>query len=378
LFIDYFRPVDENALDFANSQNSNQFGIKIGINGRDDFESYSKSDVVFFSISEYRFKNPLKKSFNADKDFRKKLYGLYYGDWNINIYDLGSLINGKEVSDTIFAIEKIIEFFIKNKTFVITIGGSQDLTLNFYNSIKKCLNSINLVTIDNQLDFLKNTTIKDSYLSNIIMDDHNKLNQFSNIGFQKHLASIAEIDLIKKMKFEALSLGKIKSNIKEAEPILRDSNFISFDIKSIKSGDINNAHQYPNGLTSHEFCTLSRYSGLSSKSKVISFFENWDFLILNSLLAESIWYTIDGFSSRFEENPLEINDDFMTYHIEVDNYKFKFYNSIITDRWWVEFINEELISIENNIISCSASDYNNCKNSIISERILTRLKNKIT
>jgi hypothetical protein len=306
------------------------------------------------------------------------LYGLYYGDWNINIYDLGSLINGKEVSDTIFAIEKIIEFFIKNKTFVITIGGSQDLTLNFFNSIKKCLSSVNLVTIDNQLDFLKNANIKDSYLSNIIMDDDNKLNQFSNIGFQKHLASIAEIDLIKKMKFEALSLGKIKSNIKEAEPILRDSNFISFDIKSIKSGDINNAHQYPNGLTSHEFCTLSRYSGLSSKSKVISFFENWDFLILNSLLAESIWYTIDGFSSRFEENPLEINDDFMTYHIEVDNYKFKFYNSIITDRWWVEFINEELISIEKNIISCSASDYNNCKNSIISERILTRLKNKIT
>ena len=378
MFIDYFRPVDENALDFANSQNSNQFGKKIGINGRDDFESYSNSDVVFFSISEYRFNNPQRKSFNADKDFRKKLYSLYYGSWKINIYDLGSLINGKEVSDTIFAIEKIIEFFIKNKTFVITIGGSQDLTLNFFNSIKKCLSSVNLVTIDNQLDFLKNANIKDSYLSNIIMDDDNKLNQFSNIGFQKHLASIAEIDLIKKMKFEALSLGKIKSNIKEAEPILRDSNFISFDIKSIKSGDINNAHQYPNGLTSHEFCTLSRYSGLSSKSKVISFFENWDFLILNSLLAESIWYTIDGFSSRFEENPLEINDDFMTYHIEVDNYKFKFYNSIITDRWWVEFINEELISIENNIISCSASDYNNCKNSIISERILTRLKNKIT
>ena len=115
MFIDYFRHVDENALDFANSQNSNQFGKKIGINGRDDFESYSNSDVVFFSISEYRFNNPQKKSFNADKDFRKKLYSLYYGSWKINIYDLGSLINGKEVSDTIFAIEKIIEFFIKNQ-----------------------------------------------------------------------------------------------------------------------------------------------------------------------------------------------------------------------------------------------------------------------
>ena len=378
MFIEYFSSVDENTLDFANSQNLNQFGKKIGINGRDNLESYSDLDIVFFSISEYRLDNSFKKSFNADKDFRKKLYSLHYGNWKTKIYDLGSLVNGSEVSDTIFAIENIIEFYIKNQIFVITIGGSQDLTLNFYNSIKKCSNSINLATIDNQLDFLKNGNIEESYLSSIIMDEDNKLNQFSNIGFQKHLTSIAEIDLIDKMKFEALNLGKVKSNTIEAEPILRDSNFISFDIKSIKSGDINNAHQHPNGLTSHEFCTLSRYSGLSSKSKVISFFENWDLSTLNSLLAESVWYVIDGFNSRYNENPLEINDDFITYHIEVDNYKFKFYKSMVTDRWWVEFINDELISISKNIISCSVNDYYNCKNSIISERILTRLKNKIT
>tara|TARA_B100001175_G_scaffold217845_1_gene185297 strand:- start:871 stop:2007 length:1137 start_codon:yes stop_codon:yes gene_type:complete len=378
LFIEYFSSVDENTLDFANSQNLNQFGKKIGINGRDNLESYSDLDIVFFSISEYRLDNSFKKSFNADKDFRKKLYSLHYGNWKTKIYDLGSLVNGSEVSDTIFAIENIIEFYIKNQIFVITIGGSQDLTLNFYNSIKKCSNSINLATIDNQLDFLKNGNIEESYLSSIIMGEDNKLNQFSNIGFQKHLTSIAEIDLIDKMKFEALNLGKVKSNTIEAEPILRDSNFISFDIKSIKSGDINNAHQHPNGLTSHEFCTLSRFSGLSSKSKVISFFENWDLSTLNSLLAESVWYVIDGFNSRYNENPLEINDDFITYHIEVDNYKFKFYKSMVTDRWWVEFINDELISISKNIISCSVNDYYNCKNSIISERILTRLKNKIT
>ena len=112
-----------------------------------------------------------------------------------------------------------------------------------------------------------------------------------------------EENLIKKMKFESLSLGKVKSDLNEAEPILRDSNLISFNIKSIKSGDINNAHQYPNGLTSYEFCSLSRFSGASLKSNVISYFENWDFSILNSLLAESVWYVIDGFSARIDETP---------------------------------------------------------------------------
>ena len=55
------------------------------------------------------------------------------------------------------------------------------------------------MTIDNKLDFKKNSS-EDSYLSKIIMDEENKLNQFSNIGFQKHLSSVAEIELIDKMK----------------------------------------------------------------------------------------------------------------------------------------------------------------------------------
>jgi len=377
LFLEYFNSVDVNALNFANNQNKDQLGKRIGINGRDDFNSFDKIDIVLFSISEYRHDNSLKKSFNANKDFRKKLYSLHFSNWKAKIYDLGDLVNGNEVSDTNYAVEKIVQFCVKNQIFIITIGGSQDLTFTLYSSLKKFFNYINLVTIDNRLDFIENN-IADSYLSKIIMDEENKLNQFSNIGYQKHLTSLPEIELIDKMKFESLSLGKVKSNINEAEPVLRESNIVSFDIKSVKSGDINNAHQYPNGLSSYEFCSLSRFSGSSSKSNVISFFENWDFSIMNSLLAEAIWYVIDGYNSRINENPKDDSDDFVYYYIEVDNYKFKFYKSLLTDRWWVEFINDELISVEKDIISCTANDYFNCKNSIISDRILTRLKNKIT
>ena len=99
---------------------------------------------------------------------------------------------------------------------------------------------------------------------------------------------------------------------------------------------------------------------------------------MNSLLAESTWYVIDGFSSRINENPINDSNDFIYYHIELDNYKFKFYRSKLSNRWWVEFLNDELISIKKDIISCTLNDYNNCRNSLIPERILTRLKNKIT
>ena len=375
MFSEYFSPVKIEIIDYVNKLDNNQLGSKLKINGRENLNSLESLDIVIFSINEYRFNSGTPKSFNANKDFRKKLYSLYYGNWDLNIYDLGDLENGNLVSDTQFALTKILDFFSKNKILVITIGGSQNLLYNMYYSLKETLQKINLVSVDNKIDFANNN---ESFLSKVIMDENNKLANFTNIGYQKHLTSVPENKLLDKMYFESINLGKIKSNLAEAEPFLRDSDIVSFNINSVKSGDLNNAHQYPNGLSSYELCSLSRFSGLSSRVNIVSFFENWDLSIMNSLLAESTWYVIDGYSTRIKENPINDSNDFVYYYIELDNYKFKFYRSKLSDRWWVEFLNDQLISVEKDIISCTYYDYINCKNSIIPERILTRLKNKIT
>ena len=375
MFSEYFSPVKFEIIDYVNKLDNNQLGSKLKINGRDNLNSFESLDIVIFSVNEYRFNSAIRKSFNANKDFRKKLYSLYYGNWDLNIYDFGDLENGNLVSDTQFALSKILEFFSKNKILVITIGGSQNLLFDIYSSLKETLQKINLVSVDNKIDFSNNN---ESFLHKIIMDENNKLANFSNIGYQKHLTSVPENKLLDKMYFESINLGKIKSNVAEAEPVLRDSDIVTFNINSVKAGELNNAHQYPNGLSSYELCSLSRFSGLSSRVNIVSYFENWDLSIMNSLLAESAWYVIDGYATRINENPLNDTNDFIYYHIELDNYKFKFYRSKLSDRWWVEFLNDEIISIEKDIISCTFDDYNNCKNSVIPERILTRLKNKIT
>ena len=375
MFSEYFSPVKFEIIDYVNKLDNNQLGSKLKINGRDNLNSFESLDIVIFSVNEYRFNSGIQKSFNANKDFRKKLYSLYYGNWDLNIYDFGDLENGNLVSDTQFALSKILDFFSKNKILVITIGGSQNLLFDIYSSLKETLQKINLVSVDNKIDFSNNN---ESFLHKIIMDENNKLANFSNIGYQKHLTSVPENKLLDKMYFESINLGKIKSNVAEAEPVLRDSDIVSFNINSVKAGELNNAHQYPNGLSSYELCSLSRFSGLSSRVNIVSYFENWDLSIMNSLLAESAWYVIDGYATRINENPLNDTNDFIYYHIELDNYKFKFYRSKLSDRWWVEFLNDEIISIEKDIISCTFDDYNNCKNSVIPERILTRLKNKIT
>ena len=375
MFSEYFIPVKFEIIDYSKKLDNNQLGSKLKINGRDKLNSFESLDIVIFSVNEYRFNSVVQKSFNANKDFRKKLYSLYYGNWDLNIYDFGDLENGNLVSDTQFALSKILEFFSKNKILVITIGGSQNLLFDIYSSLKETLQKINLVSVDNKIDFSNNN---ESFLNKIILDENNKLANFSNIGYQKHLTSVPENKLLDKMYFESINLGKIKSNVTEAEPVLRDSDIVSFNINSVKSGELNNAHQYPNGLSSYELCSLSRFSGLSSRVNIVSYFENWDLSIMNSLVAESTWYVMDGYATRINENPLNNSNDFIYYYIELDNYKFKFYRSKLSDRWWVEFLNDEIISIEKDIISCTSDDYKNCKNSVIPERILTRLKNKIT
>ena len=87
MILEYFNSVEKNALDFANRQNSDQLGKKIGINGRDDYNNYSNLNIVIFTISDYRPDQSIQKTFNADKDFRTKLYSLYVGNWNNEIFD---------------------------------------------------------------------------------------------------------------------------------------------------------------------------------------------------------------------------------------------------------------------------------------------------
>ena len=133
MFSEYFSPVE--IFEFVNKLENNQFGSKIKVNGLDSLNSLEGLDIVIFSINEYRFNSNFKKSFNANKDFRKKLYSLYFGNWDLSIYDFGDLKNGNQISDTQFALEKVLEFFSKNNILVITIGGSQNLAYNIYSSL---------------------------------------------------------------------------------------------------------------------------------------------------------------------------------------------------------------------------------------------------
>ena len=127
-----------------------------------------------------------------------------------------------------------------------------------------------------------------------ILDDENcKLGEYSNVGFQKHINNVDEIELFKNMFFETYSLGKIKNKIGNCEPIFRNSNLVDLSMRAVKSGDINNSHEFTNGLTSYEYCNISRFAGLSNNLDLISFSTSYQSSAISSLISEGIWYAID-------------------------------------------------------------------------------------
>jgi len=127
---------------------------------------------------------------------------------------------------------------------------------------------VNIVNIDSNFDLgdsakpIKNN----SFLGKIILEQPYNLFNYSILGYQTYFNSQEEIDLMDKLYFEAYRLGDITNNISYAEPVLRDANIVSMDIRSVRSSEVSSRQKFsPNGFDGKEICALFRYAGISNK-----------------------------------------------------------------------------------------------------------------
>lgn len=368
---DYFIPLVD-SLEFVNNLNNNSFGKNIAINGRDDFDLDNSFDLVIFSINNLEFDSD--NNLDYTKRIRKRLYSLSTGDWDLKIIDLGIFQIGSQDSDTQFALCEILNQLSLLKAKVIVINLCKNMIYDFYYALKQNNDIVNIVTVDNKIP----DNSENSSLRKILGDENCKLGEYSNVGFQKHINNIDEIELFKNMLFETYSLGKIKNKIGNCEPIFRNSDLVDISIRAVKSGDINNSHEFTNGLTSYEYCNISRFAGLSNNLDLISFSTDYQSSAISSLISEGIWYAIDGMNSFIFENIDHHSDNYLFYNVVVDSYDLKFVKSLITNKWWVSLENMNLVQMEKIYIPCVEDDYLLSKKSVLSDRILMRIKNKIT
>jgi hypothetical protein len=373
MIAEYLLPVNQSILDFNKKLPPLAIGKSISFYNFKASNLYN-IDIAIIGLKESR-KSKEKKYIDLNS-FRREFYSLYFGDWKVNIIDMGDVINGESISDTYYAVKTINETLLKKNIISFFIGGTQDLSFPIYQTYATLGKYVNFTSIDNKFDFgqVKNDFDSTSYMSKILMDENNKLSHYCNLGFQTFLNSQEEIDLLEKLHFESHRLGKIDRKIDLVEPSLRFTDILSIDFRSIKASELNFIHNYPNGFESSQICSIVRYAGLSNRISTIGIFEIFENDISNALLAQTVWYFIEGFCLRVEEDPKSEHFKGKHYHIDIGNHQIKFYQSDLSQKWWFELLEKSNKSIDFSLIPCNYEDYLDACNNNISNKLLICLK----
>ena len=359
---DFLSPLDSEIIDYINGLSSQQLGSKVVLHTSEAFPEVSKVTIGIIGVLENRGNS----NGNQEIDLlaiRKELYRLYPGNWDASIADFGNILAGNSIEDTYFALKKVASSLIKNNIIPVVIGGSQDLTYSLYRAYDDLEQMVNLVAVDSQFDFGKESDVvsASSYLTKIVIEEPNNLFNYCNIGYQTYYNSQEEIDLVEKLFFDAYRLGEVSNTIAIAEPVFRDADLVSIDMNSVKSSDSGNFTPFvPNGFNGKEICALSRYAGISDKVTSFGIFNHNDTEQESVLMAQIIWYFIEGYHYRSNEYPFGSRENYLKYIVPSEDEELIFYKSDKTDRWWIEIpfiINGNNKLKRNTLLPCSHEEY---------------------
>ena len=310
---------------------------------------------------------------------RLAFYNLYPGNWNWSMVDLGDLIPGREVSDTDFALTEVLRGLLKEEVIPLVIGGSQDLMYAHYRAFDQLYEMINVVNVDHRFDLgdhHKPMTNK-AYVGRMVAKKPYNLMNYCVLGYQSYLNSPDEIALMDKLHFEAYRLGQLIDDISMAEPIMRQAHLVGIDVASIKSSALSlRYHHSPNGFDSREICALSRYAGISNGVKSLGLYELKAFEKHESapyLIAQIIWYFMEGVSFRIDDGDLKNPSEFVTYSVPIRDLVLVFKKSKKSGRWWIEVPKNEYGDNKMTtaaLLPCTYEDYISATRQIIPERWL--------
>ena len=374
--LDLLKPVSDSLIDELNEnylQGSlyKKLAIHTSSFGIPDLES---TNVCIIGLDEYR--NSFFQSSAQDLDsLRREFYKLKFSNWKLSISDLGNLPNGNTVDDTYHALYEICKELLSKKIVLIIIGGSNDLIYPIFKSFDSYSDKVNIVSIDNQFDLYQESELVSgrTYMNKIIIDDSNSLNDFTNIGYQRHLCSHDELQLMEKLFFEYISLGEISENNMKAEPIMRNSNIVGFDMKSLSfSASFDQTQGNPNGIDPRLACILTKYAGQSNKTNFLGLFELSNNKVSSKLYSEIIWYFLDGVDKRIIESDFNDSQTFNKYIVQTSGRDIIFYKSKISEKWWMLVDTSKNKSIS--YLPCLESDYLDALNDNIPIRWLKATK----
>lgn len=364
---EFLDPVNTSAISHDEGYKDGQLGKTIAIY-EDEFPDLDDAQVVIVGCGEQRGSGLIHGHSKAPDLIRRHFYGLYYWHQDIRIADIGNIKAGSLFTDSYAALKTVIHELINDGKTVIILGGSHDLTLAQYHAYAENKKSIEASCIDALIDLNLDSPFRhENFLMEMLTGEPNYLRHYNHIGFQSYYVHPRMLETMDKLRFDCFRVGHVKESIDEMEPVIRNSNMVSFDITAI-------AHAYapantvsPNGFNGEEACVLLRYAGMSPNVNSIGIYgydsqHDRDELTARQI-AHMLWYMIDGRSRGRREAHLDEKDSFTEYHTAFAEVETTFLQSKKTGRWWMQLPDKKFIA-------CSYKDYLLASSNEIPERWL--------
>ena len=322
---------------FENLQiEENQLSVKVCEDDK-DYSNLQNIDVVFISFN-----------INHGKYLRKELFSLNNHFNNLNIADFGNVIIGKEIE----AIEVINEL-IASGIVVVLLDG---------------INSVS--------QFFPPITMSKWINSGKIKSD--RIENPDYIGFQRQLFDWTHLMDIEKNSPDSISLGLIRADFNKLEPLLRNTQNIIIELSALKSAYCpNTVNSIPTGLTPEELCQICRYAGNSNEINLLAYnfelnSESRNSLYEYQIVANSLWYFLEGLDKRVIENPSSSDSGFNIFYVYLKDYEdeLEFYQSVSSGLCWLK-ISDNNSDLQ--FIPCTYEDYVVCTKGEMPERIFRYL-----
>lgn len=374
-----FSPLDESL--YADITSPSSFFKNIIVFG-EKMPEFKGAHLAIFGVGEDRGTVRNGGAATGPDEIRKKLYPLKKGTGSYRIVDLGNLKVGHDLDETYVRISEVCRMLLENNVLPVIIGGTHDLDYGQYGSYETMDKLVSLLNVDATLDIedKKELGASSQHIHKILLHEPNYLFSYTHLAYQSYLIDPMSVSILEKLYFEAFRIGQMRTNMQEMEPTIRNADLLSFDITAIRSSDApGNANAQPFGLTGEEACQICWYAGLNEKLSSVGFYEyNPQFDDVHkktaSVVATMIWYFIEGYYHRKNEQNFKSND-FLKYSVSmpVEPEILTFYKSKFSEKWWMEvpYPNGRERYARNSIVPCSYTDYQTAIKGDVPERFIS-------
>lgn len=362
---DFLEPVNLHEISEDEGYKETQLGKHVLVNDG-ELPGIENADLVIVGCGETRGQF-ISSDINAGPDaIRKQFYSLYQWHSDVQVADLGNIKAGSSLNDTYAALKAVVNELTSLKKRVVILGGSHDLTLAQYGSYVQNEQIIEAACIDSKLDLNMDSALpSDNFLMEMLVGEPNFIRHYNHIGFQSYFVHPTMLETIDKLRFDCYRVGRVKENMEDMEPVIRNSHLFSFDIAAIQNSHAPANRTTPNGFTGEEACMLMQYAGMSTHVNTIGLYGYVPSFDVHELTAKQLshmlWYLMDGIYKGKHEPHIEERDHFNEYRMAFAEVETMFLQSKKTGRWWMEVPGGKMIA-------CSHYDYMVASSNDIPER----------